>query len=268
MEYSEFSRGEGGYPREEGCVEADKCSVGCIDIIRKAFLKNPLFYYYLYYDVVFEKGKTKICLKIKDGEIKGYVLVYDNGCLHVHVVGDVGGPPLPEPMPCGTMHFEASAGAKPPLRGRWEQALVMYCDASCLPAVVRHLRPGEGVEVRLLGRGDLAQYVRLNPRLKDVDFSKVLTYGVFYKGELVSVASASVRLDELWVISNVYTSPDYRGRGYGTLATARATYEALRRGALAVLSVLEENVVAVKLYRKLGFKAVRTFRIAVVGTRV
>ena len=55
-------------------------------------------------------------------------------------------------------------------------------------------------------------------------------------------------------IGNIYTRPDFRGRGYGKAVTARIT-QALQADdyGLIVLNVSKQNLVARSIYEKLGF---------------
>ncbi|MBC7224530.1 MAG: GNAT family N-acetyltransferase, partial [Anaerolineae bacterium] len=52
----------------------------------------------------------------------------------------------------------------------------------------------------------------------------------------------------------VFTHPQFRGQGLGTLVTSRVTKELLGRGLLVVLNVEEGNVPAIRAYEKLGYE--------------
>jgi predicted GNAT family acetyltransferase len=56
-------------------------------------------------------------------------------------------------------------------------------------------------------------------------------------------------------VGNVFTHPDHRGRGYGTATTGAVVAELLQRGIRdVVINVDQENVVAVRIYERLGFE--------------
>ncbi len=80
-------------------------------------------------------------------------------------------------------------------------------------------------------------------------------FGVVEKGRLVAVAGThSVSpVSRIAVVGNVFTHPDHRGRGYGTIATHATTQELLHTCDDVVLSVDPENQAAISAYQKLGY---------------
>lgn len=81
-------------------------------------------------------------------------------------------------------------------------------------------------------------------------------YGVFTDSKLVSASVAVERLPEAWEIIGVFTDPDYRGRGFATMATSAATHESLKHAGGVSLWVGSENTPAIRVYQKLGYKKV------------
>ena len=82
-------------------------------------------------------------------------------------------------------------------------------------------------------------------------------YGVWLGDHLV--AAAGTHLVSLTygvgAVGNVFTHPDYRGRGYATAATSAVVAELLKRGVRdVVLNVGQENRVAMRVYERLGFE--------------
>lgn len=87
-------------------------------------------------------------------------------------------------------------------------------------------------------------------------------YGVWNNGELVATAGTHVwsPAEGVAAIGNVFTRPDWRGKGYATACTAAVTAEALSVGLESiVLNVRHDNVAAIHVYEKLGFRLYRTF---------
>jgi ribosomal protein S18 acetylase RimI-like enzyme len=80
-------------------------------------------------------------------------------------------------------------------------------------------------------------------------------YGVEARGKLVSAAGTHIHslAEGVGVIGNVFTHPDYRGRGYGTAVTAAVAEYLLRRCDIVVLNVDPANRTARHVYESLGF---------------
>ena len=85
-------------------------------------------------------------------------------------------------------------------------------------------------------------------------------YGVYLGGKLVSIAGTHVvsRSEGIAVVGNVFTHPNHRGRGFGTVTTRAVTADLLHDCALVVLTVESKNAAAMAIYTKLGYQAVCT----------
>jgi len=82
-------------------------------------------------------------------------------------------------------------------------------------------------------------------------------YGVLLDGCLVAAAGTHVVSLTYGVaaVGSVFTHPDYRGRGYGTVTTSAVVAELLQRGIRdIVLNVSQDNAVAIRIYERLGFE--------------
>jgi ribosomal protein S18 acetylase RimI-like enzyme len=127
-----------------------------------------------------------------------------------------------------------------------ELAFANTMDSSGRAAVreMRHLsRAGPGLNV-LVGLSDLAQ---------GMGQGFVWVAGGQIVGN-VSVYPAGRALPRAWVIVNVATHPDYRGRGIATRLMQAAMLMVRQRGGdQALLQVDSDNETARRLYRRLGF---------------
>jgi RimJ/RimL family protein N-acetyltransferase len=81
-------------------------------------------------------------------------------------------------------------------------------------------------------------------------------YGVFVENELVSYAGSFIQLPQIWMIGGVYTAPDHRNKGYASLATSAVTREALRKAEKAALFVRSDNLPAISVYEKIGYRKI------------
>ncbi len=82
-------------------------------------------------------------------------------------------------------------------------------------------------------------------------------YGVLANGRLVAVAGTHLVSPSYGVaaLGNIFTHPAYRGRGYGVATTSAVVGELLGFGMRdIVLNVSQDNMVAVRLYERLGFE--------------
>ena len=81
--------------------------------------------------------------------------------------------------------------------------------------------------------------------------------GIYEQGELVSVGGTHLASPTYGVaaVGNVFTHPDYRGRGHGTAATGAVVEALLAQGIDdIVLNVGQANEGAVRIYERLGFE--------------
>jgi len=81
-------------------------------------------------------------------------------------------------------------------------------------------------------------------------------YGILVDGRPVAVAGTHLVSPTYRVaaVGNVFTHPDFRGRGYGTSATSAVVAELLRGGIQdIVLNVSQANAGAIRVYERLGF---------------
>jgi predicted GNAT family acetyltransferase len=91
--------------------------------------------------------------------------------------------------------------------------------------------------------------------------------GIHDSGSLVAMAGERLHLTGFTEISAVCTLPQYRGRGYGNALLSALIARIMRRGKTPFLHVRTENVTAVGLYEKLGFKVRAQLHLAVIKHR-
>ncbi len=119
--------------------------------------------------------------------------------------------------------------------------------------------PVEGVVSRM-GPGDAGLLHDLYRWYGDVAFAPYqLEQGVFYGvergGKIVASAGTHLvsRTYGLGIVGNVFTHPDYRGRGYATACTSAVVEELLSQSLEVVLNVEHGNQAASSIYTRLGF---------------
>jgi predicted GNAT family acetyltransferase len=88
--------------------------------------------------------------------------------------------------------------------------------------------------------------------------------GIREDGRLVAMAGERLKPYGYTEISAVCTHPDYRGRGYASSLVSILIQRIAKRSEVPFLHVRKENVDAIRVYEKLGFKIRRLINIVVV----
>ena len=88
--------------------------------------------------------------------------------------------------------------------------------------------------------------------------------GIHESGQLVAMAGEGFRFPGYTEISAVCTHPNHRGRGYASSLVSALIQKITERGESPFLHVGTENVDAIRLYEKLGFKTRRNINFAIV----
>jgi predicted GNAT family acetyltransferase len=88
--------------------------------------------------------------------------------------------------------------------------------------------------------------------------------GIRIAGRLVAMAGERLKPYGYTEISAVCTHPDHRGRGYASSLVSILIQRITRRKEIPFLHVRTENVEAIRVYEKLGFKTRRTINITLV----
>ena len=234
--------------------------------VARLYAEDPLTHAYLLHDLVYELERTDAWFEVRGGGVAGYVLVWRGPeRAGVHVWGELENPAelVPRSESIIMVH---SAGLLGPLlaalggSARVEWYLDMAVDEGAFRpvgaerAVRLEARDSRHVEAFLeLAR---ARGLSLTAEGARELLAKRRYYGVFEAGELVSVACAYLRLPEVWIVGDVYTLPERRGRGYAKAAASAVTRDALASGARALLHVRESNEPAIRVYTALGYRAV------------
>lgn len=88
--------------------------------------------------------------------------------------------------------------------------------------------------------------------------------GIREQGRLVAMAGERLRPLGHTEISAVCTHPEYRGHGYASSLVSALIQKITGRGEIPFLHVRTENVGAIRVYEKLGFKTRRVIEITLV----
>ena len=228
------------------------------------YKRKPITHAYLFYDVVYDCESTDVSFLLEDKVIRGYLLVWHGGSrLAVHLWGDAKQlvSLLPQDLSSIIQLYNEelleytlnSIQRSGKTEVKWYYDMVVDDDS---------FKPYDAHVTVRLGTSHTEFFAELvdewaeppsREKIHEI-LSKWRWYGIFDNGKLVSVASAYIRLPEVWIIGGVYTRLGYRNKGYGKSVTSAITRDAIASGAVAILHVAENNEPAKKVYSKLGYR--------------
>jgi predicted GNAT family acetyltransferase len=137
----------------------------------------------------------------------------------------------------------------------------MVCDSGLLPAdSLGRLSPHNGEpEILELGDADSPDMMALTALTKPGPFGKrtheLGTYlGIRLNGKLVAMTGERLKIPGYTEVSAVCTHPEHTGHGYARILMAEVMRRICGRGETPVLHVRGDNVRAIELYERLGFR--------------
>ncbi len=247
-------------------ISIDDLDYDLFSIIVKEYKRNPIPYAYVYYDMIYELDKTHIIFKISNRRILGYILLWRGMKPYaIHVYGDVEGL-----LDKSILEHEAIVHVPPELNESATVLLRKYGDLKFMGIFLDMLADSSSFlpyfpdKAIRLGKEHVKDYTMLKKEQgivlsEDEAFDRLIKwryYGVYYEGKLVSIACAYLRLPEIWIIGDVYTLKEYRGRGYAKIVTSAITRDAIYCSGKALLHVREDNISAIRVYSRLGYRII------------
>lgn len=82
-------------------------------------------------------------------------------------------------------------------------------------------------------------------------------FGIFKNGDLVAVTGERMKMNAFVEVSAVVTHPNYTGQGLAKQLVSRVVNNIFDQNKIPYLHVSENNILAIKLYEKLGFETRR-----------
>ncbi|RLG89038.1 MAG: hypothetical protein DRO16_04545 [Thermoprotei archaeon] len=247
-----------------------------VEWLLRQVLVDPATHSYALYDLIYQPRNTRFNVVVRCEDIIGYVLEWGGwGLYAIHFWGsnipseliyDV----LKHGLDSRSINIHIHSNVLEPIiteiakkiYGEFEREVFidMVVDRKSFKPynIVR-----DDVVVRILNHErDASEFMEIKERqsrrisLEDArNILKENVYvGVFKDNKLVSMAGAIIRLRDAWIIADVYTLPEQRGRGYAKLATSKITSLGLDAGVKKVaLHVNSKNTIAIRVYKRLGY---------------
>lgn len=138
--------------------------------------------------------------------------------------------------------------------------LQMVHEGSALPGSADSRRhDSQSPDFALLGTDDVPEMMALTKLTEPGPFNsrthELGTYlGIRSEGNLVAMAGERMRVPGCTEVSAVCTHPDYTGRGFAKSLMLEIMRRIRSRGETPFLHVRADNVRAIELYRKIGFR--------------
>jgi GNAT superfamily N-acetyltransferase len=82
-------------------------------------------------------------------------------------------------------------------------------------------------------------------------------FGIYKNEQLIAVTGERMKMNDFTEVSAIVTHPSYVGQGYAKQLISHAVNNIFHQNKIPYLHVLENNIGAIKLYEKLGFKTRR-----------
>ncbi|WP_054857537.1 GNAT family N-acetyltransferase [Vulcanisaeta sp. JCM 16159] len=247
-----------------------------LSLIKRAYMADPIRYAYLFYDITYYPEFTEAYLNVVGNEIIGYILIFRGlSYTAIHVIGNA--PINILDKASLSNHLVIYAETEPKyvnslvnkLSSRGVISLSRGLTMVCQGNTFREFIINGNAIVRKLSINDIDEFLGIkNIQGARISRAEALIrlssphwhyYGLFINNELVAIAGTYLKLPEVWIIGDVFTTPNYRSRGFAKAAVSAVTKDAINAGAMAMLYVDENNISALKLYKGLGYYAVQEF---------
>jgi len=245
-----------------------------IQVVQLEDMDKKLFFDYLdmdrirhvftIYDLKNAREETRVWVALRNGRIVGYLFEYEKRFIHTH--GDpesipelLGKTTIIEPiLVLEPDHLKVVKKVYEPVepldtatKDLITTFLVMKTDSNTFKPIIRH-------SVKKLGTEDLNEASKsFGEPLKNLvqnAINKGFAYGAYKNGSLASCVTVSEHLEDVALIRGVFTVPSLRNHGLATSVCSAMIEESIRLGKVPMLWVSKDNLPALKLYKKLGFK--------------
>jgi len=225
---------------------------------------NRIRHVFTIYDIKNMREETRVWVALRNSKIAGYLFEYEKRFIHTHgdpesIQGLLGKTTIVEPIiVLEPDHLKAVKKVYEPVepldtatKDLITTFLVMKTDSETFKPIIRHF-------VKKLGTEDLNEASKsFDEPLKNLvqnAINKGFAYGAYENGSLASCAAVSEHLEDVALIRGVFTVPSLRNHGLATSVCSALVEESIRLGKVPMLWVSKDNLPALKLYEKLGFK--------------
>ena len=229
--------------------------------------EDKILHIFTIYDFRYMRDKTQIWVALENEKIAGYLLEFDNTIVHTHGSAEsvsklLDYTNLDEPVFVIEPHhlrvveefFKPLGPTDSSTKGEITTYLIVKVDAETFkPSITHRVK-----KLRTKDLGEVSENMgdEWKRRIENV-IHKGVAFGAYDNGSLVAVATVSEILEGLALIRGVYTVPSSRRKGFATSACSALVQELIDLGNEAMLWVTRDNLPAIRVYEKIGFKKTR-----------
>ncbi len=234
--------------------------------ILKLYGSNRIPHFYLLYDLIYDIDSMKAYFNFENNEIKGYILIWRGPRSYgVHLWGDseklITYIPTDRHSIIHLYNLKLLDKVVNYLKNYGEVSIHKYLDMVVDSKTFKAYMPDKAVKIDEGKIGDFIDIKRTGGTELSIERARNILdkwqyYGLYVDNLLVSIACCYLKMRDIWAIGDVYTRPEYRGRGYAKIVTSAVTRDAINSGAIAVLHVRADNLPAIRVYRKLGYTVI------------
>ena len=232
-------------------------------------------YFFFAYDWKYNKDNTEILLAFERDKIEGMMLIYRKSIVQLRG-NRKAVEMLLEKLNLEKVELQAPEGYKQQILKKYrpimsQKIILMTLERGCERLQIRH-------PVVKLSVYD-AEKIAFLMRSADPDYWGTITgqqiaegmkrtnwFGLKVDGEIVSVGSMLLT-DWAGLIGVVATHKSYRKRGYATSVVSEIAKQILEKLPLAIIYVLGNNLPAIRVYQKVGFKPYKSYFFMKVGEK-
>lgn len=225
--------------------------------------EDRISHFYAIYDLRHLRDKTQVWVAFADRTIIGYLMEFDKRILYMRgkaecAVSLLRKTDLPEPLfnieqrhlPAVKKLYKLKEPADKMTKGPITTFLTMKVTSKTFTPIIKH-------NVQKLEKEDaqaLGELLSIEPQAA-LNFFRGFAFGVSRgKNKLVSYAASPEMLEDLAIVRGVFTAPEERNEGCSTSVCSALVRRLLQEGREVMLYVSRDNLSAIKVYRKIGFR--------------
>jgi len=236
-------------------------------IFWKHVKKDIPHYFFFAYDWKYNKDDTEILLAFERDKIEGMMLIYRKSIVQLRGSRKAI-EMLLEKLNLEKVELQAPEGYKQQILKKYrpimsQKIILMTLERRCERLQIRHpvvkFSVSDAEKIAFLMRSaDLDYWGTVTGQQIAEGMERTNWFGLKVDGEIVSIGSMLLT-DWAGLIGVVATHKSYRKRDYATSVVSEIAKQILEKLPLAMIYVLSNNLPAIRVYQKVGFKPYKSY---------